>query len=301
MRRGPVLYARSRHESGGEAMANTGTAIWRCHVAAVLLAGWLLASESFAQPVGGVQQVGIPSGEMDFVAAAQQSSQWCWAAAIQMVLGYHGVAITQQQIVVRTYGMDWWGNLPDWGGSIEAITANLNNWSIDNYGQQYAVAATLNWGAPPPNVLINELWNRRPMIIGYRSGPNSGHAVVVTAATYSNTVYGTVIHSIVVRDPWPSAANVYARGRIEYDGASLAQLVTAHWFIAVTRYRPPLGQSWQNEGAELALRPTSSRFNHFRRPMHYPVRGNENPSVWTLLKPKSAHHLGRLPHSFAAR
>ena len=284
-------------------MVRTGKATSRCRVAAVLLAVWLLASESFAQPVGGVQQVGIPSGEMDFVAAAQQSSQWCWAAAIQMVLGYHGVAITQQQIVARTYGMDWWGNLPDWAGSIEAITANLNNWSIDNYGQQYAVAATLNWGAPPPNVLINELWNRRPMIIGYRSGPNSGHAVVVTAATYLNTVYGTMIRSIVVRDPWPSPANIYARGRIEYDGASLAQSVTAHWFISVARYRPPLGQLRPDKGATLALRPTSSRVNHFGRPMHDPVRGNESVSVWTSPKPKSARYLGHfpLPQSFASR
>lgn len=219
-----------------------GRKTWRCRIVAVLFAACVLGSQSFAQPVGGVQQVGIPSGEMDFVAAAQQNSQWCWAAAIQMVLGYHGVAITQQQIVARTYGADWWGNLPDWAGSIEAITTNLNNWSIDNYGQHYAVAATLNWGAPAPNVLIDELWNRRPVIISYQSGPSTNHAVVVTAATFSQTMFGTVIHSIVVRDPWPSTANVYKRGRNEYDGASLARLTTAHWFISVARSRPPLGQ-----------------------------------------------------------
>lgn len=214
---------------------------WRAKIAAVLFAVCLFSGQSLAQPVGGVQQVGIPSGQMDFVAAEQQNSQWCWAAAIQMVLGYHGVAITQQQIVARTYGTDWRGNPPDWAGSIEAITANLNNWSIDNYGQQYAVTATLNWGAPAPTVLVNELWNRRPVIIGYRSGPNSGHAVVVTAATFFQTMYGPVIRSIVVRDPWPSPANHFNNGRVEYDGASLAQLISAHWFISVARSRPPLG------------------------------------------------------------
>ena len=234
-------------------MFNIDQRIWRCRVAAVLFAVCLLSSQSFAQLVGGVQQVGIPSGEMDFVAAAQQNSQWCWAAAIQMVLGYHGVAITQQQIVARTYGTDWWGNLPDWAGSIEAITANLNNWSIDNYGQQYSVAAALNWGAPAPNVLIDELRNRRPMIIAYQSGPNSGHAVVVTAAKFSQTMRGAMIHSIVVRDPWPSAANVFNRGRNEYDGASLAQLITAHWFISVARSLPPLGQMQPDSAADLAL------------------------------------------------
>ena len=232
-------------------MFDTGQTTWQCRTA-VLFAVCLLSIQSFAQPRGGVQQVGIPSGEMDFVAAAQHNSQWCWAAAIQMVLGYHGVAITQQQIVARTYGMDWWGNLPDWAGSIEAITANLNNWSIDNYGQQYAVGAILNWGAPPPNVLIDELSNRRPVIIGHRSGPNSARAVVVTAATFSHTPYGVRIHSIVVRDPWPSPANVYNRGRVVYDGASLASAITAHWFISVARSLPPLGQMLPDPKVELA-------------------------------------------------
>ena len=89
-------------------MVETGEAIWRRRVAAALIAVGLLASASFAQPVGSALQVGIPSAEMDFVAAAQQSPQWSWAAAIEMVLTYHGVAITQPQIVARTYGTDLW-------------------------------------------------------------------------------------------------------------------------------------------------------------------------------------------------
>ena len=225
----------------------------RSGIVTVLSAICLYASATFGQPVGGLHQVGIPAAEMDFVAASQGNSQWCWAAAIQMVLGYHGVGITQQQIVARTYGTDWWGNLPDWGGSLEAITRNLNNWSIDNYGQQYAVGADLNWGAPPPAVLIEELQNGRPMIIGYRSGPASGHAVVLTAATFSLTAYGPVIHSVVVRDPWPSPANVVNRGRVEYDGRSLAAFIEAHWRISVVRARPRLGQSWRERGVELAI------------------------------------------------
>ena len=249
-------------------MAKTGETTRRCRFTTALLAVCLLSSQAFGQPVLGVQQVGIPSGEMDFVAAAQQNSQWCWAAAIQMVLGYHGVAITQQQIVERTYGRDWRGYLPDWAGSIEAITANLNNWSIDNYGQQYAVAAILNWGPPAPNVLIDQLRNRHPMIIGYQSRPNSGHAVVVTAATFSQSMFGAMIHSIVVRDPWPSPRNVFNRGRKEHDGASLAQLISAHWFISVTRYRPPLGQLQPNEGAALAVWRTPSRVQPVGRLMH---------------------------------
>lgn len=222
-----------------------GQRTWRIAAAVVLVAVVCSSGQSLAQPFADVHRAGIPSSEMDFVAAAQQSSQWCWAASIQMVLGYHGVAITQQQIVARTYGTNLWGGLPDWPGSFEAITANLNNWSIDNYGQQYAVAAILNWGAPTPAVLIRELQNKRPVIIGYREA-NSGHAVVVTAVTFSKTLYGPVIGSIVVRDPWPSQKNVRNSGRTEHDAAWLAQRITAHWFISVVRSRSPLGQAPQD-------------------------------------------------------
>ena len=224
----------------------------RSRVVIALFAICLYASAAFGQPVGGVHQVGIPAAEMDFVSAAQGSSQWCWAAAIQMVLGYHGVGITQQQIVARSYGTDWRGNLPDWGGSYEVITRNLNNWNIDNYGQEYAVGAVLGWGAPSAAVMIEELRNGRPMIIGYQSSPVSGHAVVLTAATFSQTVYGPFIHSIVVRDPWPTPVNILNRGRVEYDGPSLASVIQAHWRISVVRARPRLGQRLREHGVELA-------------------------------------------------
>lgn len=217
---------------------------------AVLVAVCLSAGTTFGQPVRGPHQVGIPAVEMDFVAADQWNSQWCWAAAIQMVFGYYGVAITQQQIVARSYGTDLWGNLPDWPGSFEVITRNLNNWSIDNYGQQYTVGAHLHWGAPPPMVLIEELRNGRPMLIAYQSSPVSGHAVVLTAATFSQTAYGPVIHSVVVRDPWPSPENVFNRGRVVHDGQSLAAVIQAYWRISVVK--PRLGQSRQERGVEPA-------------------------------------------------
>ena len=224
----------------------------RPRVVIALFAVCLYASAASGQPVGGVHQVGIPAAEMDFVSAAQGNSQWCWAAAIQMVLGYHGVAITQQQIVARSYGTDPWGNLPDWSGSFDVITRNLNNWSIDNYGQEYAVSAVFGWGAPSAGVLIEELQNGRPMIISYRSSPVSTHAVVLTAATFSQSSYGRFIRTIVVRDPWPTPANILDKGRMEYDGSSLAAAIQAHWLISVVRARPRLGQRRREHGVELA-------------------------------------------------
>ena len=190
-----------------------------------------LSSQALAQ-----QYTGIPSGKMNYVAASQQKSQWCWAASIQMVLGYYGVAISQDDIVARSYGADYNGNLPDWPGSFQTITANLNNWGIDRNGQRYTVSASMGWGAPPPNVLAQEVAEGRPVILAYRSGPASGHAVVCTAVNFTNSYYGTMINSIVVRDPCPSYANRMNYGRLEYAGQQLASVMTAYWIIRVRKY-----------------------------------------------------------------
>ena len=150
-----------------------------------------------------------------------------------MIFNYYGVNITQEQIVARSYGVDPYGQLPNWTGSFQVITANLNNWSVDNSGRRYSVGATLNWGAPTPSYLVQELMAQRPVLIGYESGPNSGHAVVITACRYIPSAYGPIIQSIVVRDPWPSQANINNNGRVEYPGQNFADLMQAHWYIRI--------------------------------------------------------------------
>lgn len=150
-----------------------------------------------------------------------------------MVLNYYGVNINQEQIVARTYGSDPYGNLPNWAGSFQAITANLNNWNVDNSGNSYNVMASVNWGAPTPAILLNELSQGRPVIVGYSSGQNSGHAVVITAASYTQSNNGPVIQTVIVRDPWPSPQNIQTAGRVEYSGAQYASVMQAYWYIRV--------------------------------------------------------------------
>ncbi|TDQ28690.1 C39 family peptidase [Tenacibaculum caenipelagi] len=179
--------------------------------------------------------VGISSNSMNYFAAKQNNSQWCWAASIQMVLNGYGVNINQQQIVARTYGTDPYGNLPNWPGSFQAIHSNLNNWGIDNYGYPYTVRASIGMGTPSPAILIQELSNGRPVIIGYKSSPNGGHAVVVTAVSYINTWNGPMIQTIVVRDPWPSPTNINNLGRVEYPAVALANKIQAYWYIRVIK------------------------------------------------------------------
>lgn len=195
----------------------------------------LMLSLSIGQNVFGQQPayVGIPSSNFNYFASSQRNSNWCWAASLQMIFNYYGVNITQEQIVARSYGVDPYGQLPNWTGSFQVITANLNNWSVDNSGRSYAVGATLNWGAPTPSYLVQELTAQRPVLIGYRSGSNSGHAVVVTACSYIPSAYGPIIQSIVVRDPWPSQENINNNGRAEYPGQNIANLMQAHWYIRI--------------------------------------------------------------------
>ena len=52
------------------------------------------------------------------------------------------------------------------------------------------VMASLNWGAPAPAILIQELSYGRPVIVGYRTGSNSGHAVVITSANFTQSYSG---------------------------------------------------------------------------------------------------------------
>lgn len=177
--------------------------------------------------------VGIKSDTFRYFSSLQHSSNWCWAASLQMIFNYYGIAITQEQIVARSYGVAANGALPNWTGNWRVITANLNNWSVDNGGKQYIVRAVFNQGPPDPVYLIGQLSLKRPVLIGYRTGPNSAHAVVVTACSYIETDDGPVIQSIIVRDPWPGPGNMTNNGRKEWHGNDLVNLIEAHWFIVV--------------------------------------------------------------------
>ena len=195
----------------------------------------ILFAISFGQQSFGQQliTVGIPSNSMNFYAASQSNSNWCWAASIKMVLNYYGVKISQEDIVRRSYGTDPYGRLPNWQGSHQVITKNLNNWSVDKSGRVYTVRASLYFGAPNVSYLIQELSNNRPVLVGYRSGSSGGHAVIITAVSYIMTNNEPIIQTITVRDPWPNQQNINNRGRVVYQASDFARKINHHWYIRV--------------------------------------------------------------------
>jgi hypothetical protein len=179
-----------------------------------------------------VYYVGIPASKMNYVASSQNKPQWCWAASIQMLLNFYGVSINQEQIVERTYGRQSNGELPNWAASIKTIHLNLNNWAVDNTGKKYFVNADFGLGAPEAVFLIEELSQKRPVIIAYQSN-KGGHVVVITALSYIDSDAGPLINSIIVRDPMTGEENKPNSGRVEYDAITLAKRITAYWFVKV--------------------------------------------------------------------
>ena len=183
-----------------------------------------------------LRYVGIPSWR--FFPSAQRNTQWCWAASIQMVLNHWGIYIEQADIVSRSYGIDPHGNLPNLPAPDDLITANLNNWSIDRFGRPYVVTADYRRGAPHAPRLMEELERGHPVIVAYRSGVLTGHAVVVTAAGYSRTRDGTpILRSVVVRDPFPTPSNRATNGRNEYSAQEFFASIIAHWYVRVSAGR----------------------------------------------------------------
>jgi hypothetical protein len=195
----------------------------------ILLGLWMISTSTLAQKL---YYVGIPNSRMNYYASVQQKPQWCWAASIQMVMNYYQVDIDQQMVVERTYGTNPDGELPNWSANVETIHLNLNHKGIDKNGKKYIVNARAGKGAPEPALLIDELSQKKPVVIAYQAD-FGGHVVIITALSYFETPRGPIIRSIVVRDPIPGLNSPFANGRVEYDASTLASRMQAYWLVRV--------------------------------------------------------------------
>jgi ABC-type bacteriocin/lantibiotic exporter with double-glycine peptidase domain len=124
--------------------------------------------------------------------AYQQASEWCWAACIQMVFGYWGHPISQQEIVRQTWRVV--ANMP---AQPLDIVRDLNRDWTDSSGQDFSVAGDVFSASGV--TAAQDLAAEMPLIIG-----SMGHAMVLTAVSYNRaqTSQGQVTGALV-RDPWP--------------------------------------------------------------------------------------------------
>jgi hypothetical protein len=145
-------------------------------------------------PPYGVQSciAGIPQERLNMVFAYQQASEWCWAACIQMVFGYWGHPLSQQQIVQQTWGVV--ANMP---AQPLDIVRDLNRDWQDSNGRHFSVAGDVFSanGATAAQDLASEM----PLIIG-----SMGHAMVLTAISYNRAPNSQgQVTGALVRDPLP--------------------------------------------------------------------------------------------------
>lgn len=149
--------------------------------------------------VPGVYIAGIPTNDFKFVAARQHAGNWCWAAAVQMVLNYDGLAVSQEQIVSRVFG----GSMPDAPAEPEDILDALSGWAPQFNGRPAEILATPY--VYQPSDIIADLANHWPILVGLRNLKGAGHVFVLTAVTYNlDSMNQPIFRSVVLRDPWPT-------------------------------------------------------------------------------------------------
>ena len=170
-------------------------------LAVSLLAPCFPVQAEMAQIGNGIYMAGIPTDQLQYFSAPegygrQRSANWCWAACIQMVLNFHGLPVTQEEIVQKVYGQ-----LIDQPANPEQIIYALNGWGVDIAGRPSVVQA-VPYNIDGPSI-VRDLAYRWPLIVGLRGEP-VGHAYVMTAVTYGvDQMNNPLFRSVVLRDPWP--------------------------------------------------------------------------------------------------
>lgn len=181
---------------------------------------------------------GVPTYEFDYMRAisvnggSQVQSNWCWAACIQMVLNYHGLYVSQMDVVTKIYGSPY-VNQP---ANEEQILTALSGWAPDVRGRFSQINAY--GGYTSLEEIINGLSAKWPLIVGM-SNPDGGvgHAYVLTAINYSyeydyyGNIIGAVPDIVVLRDPWPGN-----QSRQEFTWSEFQERCFMAVKIWVTRY-----------------------------------------------------------------
>jgi len=179
---------------------------YRLLIAIFLVCQVVLSPHAFAETAHlgpGFDMAGVPTNQFQYFASPedygrQRADNWCWAACIQMVLNYHGIYVTQEEIVTRIYG-----KAVDQPGQPEQILQALSGWAPDTRGRYSTIVADpylINGSS-----LVSDLTYRWPLIVGLRGNP-VGHACVLTAVTYKVDMHNRpIIKSVVLRNPWPGS------------------------------------------------------------------------------------------------
>lgn len=149
-------------------------------------------------------------------AVKQEQLVWCWAACAEMILRFHGIETTQEEIATRISGADDGGALkvetasryeilcalnPDlprgefealWKG-IEDQVLDADRWLEGNFrldlelDRPHAFQAAFDRLVPNKSLALEELLAGHPSVVGLRESKDvrEGHAYVLFGARYS--------------------------------------------------------------------------------------------------------------------
>lgn len=177
---------------------------------ALLWVLWFLSLNAVGQDLGSTGSkfiyAGIPQKRAADIAVfgKQRSENWCWAACIQMVLNFHSIPVTQEQIVRRTLG-----KMEDAPANHRMMFEALDGWEVDAYGRPVSV------GSNAYSTSIKEIRafvsTNKPLIVGLGQGRERvGHAFVLIGMYHAKIpdehrgfVYAP--YSVLLLDPWPSS------------------------------------------------------------------------------------------------
>jgi hypothetical protein len=151
-------------------------------------------------------KAGIPEAEFQFFSAPnqigkQRQENWCWAACIQMILNYHGLIVTQEDVVYKVFG-----DVDDHRATDQEILSALDSWAFNLQGGMSKVYYQA--GVNSPNEVVNLLAAKWPLLVGIKEADSSKHTYVMTDVFYSvDRLNNTYPDKVVLRDPWPGTSN----------------------------------------------------------------------------------------------
>jgi len=95
-----------------------------------------------------------------------------------------------------------YGTRKDQTADPQQILLALSGWGPNTAGGASKIYADGYQGLYP--YFIQDLINGYPLIVGLNYGTNIGHAVVLTAVSFSRNQFGQPVpFAVVIRDPWP--------------------------------------------------------------------------------------------------
>lgn len=160
---------------------------------------WCSPPDAFGRQVC---EAGLNSYLATISARSQTTTNWCWAACIEMIFKYYGHPVPQARVVEEV-----WGSIVDMPAAPSQILAALNRPWRDRFGRRFHSVGT-TYGANPATA-AQDLAANRPLIIGTRR-----HAMLLTSLQYVRDPFGNAsVTRAVVRDPWPSSLTIATQGK----------------------------------------------------------------------------------------